>query len=304
MLDPTLRGIIAATVLPLREDFEIDTPSLRRYLAWLLEEGVHGVAVNVDTGEGPHLTPKERLHVVRTAAEVVAGRVPLISGLAPASTARAGAAARDLGAAGADALLVFPSAAFRTVPLPASVPVDHYRTVGEVGGVPLVLFQLQEALGGVEFPVPVLARIARLPQVVAVKEATFRPEAFRKTVAALEDVEVSLLTGNDNFIHDSLCWGARGALIGFGTLATRLQVRMWDAHEAGDAERAAELGKEVQRLADVVFAPPVRHYRVRLKEALRLLGVIPRATIRPPLEPVTEEESATLRAAMAEARLL
>ncbi len=304
MLDPDLKGIIAATVLPLEDDLGIDTPALRRYLRWLLEEGVHGVAVNVDTGEGPHLTPEERLHVVATAAEVTGGRIPVISGLAPASTRQAAATARDLGAAGASALLVFPSAAFRGTPLPAEIPTAYYRAIGEEGGLPLVLFQLQEALGGVEFEVSVLREIARLPQVVAVKEATFRREAFCETVEALEDVEVSLLTGNDNFIYDSLRLGARGALIGFGTLATRLQVEMWEAHEAGDTDLAAAIGARIQRLADVVFAPPVRNYRVRLKEALRLLGVIPRATIRPPLTPVTAEDSATLRTALVEAGLL
>jgi 4-hydroxy-tetrahydrodipicolinate synthase len=78
---------------------------------------------------------------------------------------------------------------------------------------------------------------------------------------------------------------------------------MVEAHEAGDADRAAALGARVQRLADVVFAPPIRDYRVRLKEALRILGVIPCAAIRPPLPPVSDEERERIAAALREAGL-
>jgi 4-hydroxy-tetrahydrodipicolinate synthase len=301
---PDLKGIIAATVLPMTPTFEIDAPALKAYLEWLCSEGVHGVAVNVDTGEGPHLTPAERVLVVQTAAEVVAGRVPVISGLGAMSTAQAIAAATDLKAAGADALLVFPSGAFRGLPLPVEIPVDYYRAIGEGADVPLVLFQLQEALGGIEFPIETLVEIARLDHVVAIKEATFSMERFIDTVQALKDVKITLLTGNDNFIYESFPLGATGALIGFGTLATARQVAMYEAHVAGDRRRAAERGARIQRLADIVFAPPIRNYRARLKEALKMLGVIPSAAIRPPLPAIPDGERDLLRTALQEIGLL
>jgi len=295
-----LRGIVAATVLPMTESLEIDLDSFRSYLGWLLDEGVHGLAVNVDTGEGPHLSHEERLRVMEAASNTVAGRVPVVCGLAPAHTSAAVAAARDLKAAGADALLVFPSGAFRGAPLPPEVATDYYRRIGEEAEIPLVLFQLQDALGGVEFPIDVLVEIARLEVVTAIKEATFDALKFRKTVAALREsaAEITILTGNDNFIYESFRLGAEGALIGFGTLAARTQVEMVAAHEAGDHERARALGAKVQALADVIFAAPVRNYRARLKTALRMLGVIPCDAVRPPLPPVPEEERARIAAAL------
>jgi 4-hydroxy-tetrahydrodipicolinate synthase len=300
-----LRGIVAATVLPMTPSFEIDTPALRDYVGWLLEQGVHGLAVNVDTGEGPHLSPRERVEVLETVAGVVDGRVPVIGGLAPGATKDVVTAARDAKAAGADALLVFPSGAFRGSPLPPEIAVDYYRAVGEGADVPLVLFQLQESLGGVEFPLEVLVELARLPHVVAIKEATFDALKFRRTVVALREsgAEIAILTGNDNFLYESFVLGAEGALIGFGTVAVREQVEMVAAHEAGDAARAAALGARVQRLADVIFAPPIRDYRVRLKKALRLLGVIPGAAIRPPLPPVSDADRERIAAALREAGL-
>ena len=76
-----LKGIIAATVLPMTEDYAVDTPALRTYLEWILDQGVHGVAINVDTGEGPHLTHEESRHVLENAVDVIGGRIPVIAGL-------------------------------------------------------------------------------------------------------------------------------------------------------------------------------------------------------------------------------
>ena len=299
-----LKGIIPATVLPFTDSYEVDVPAFRSYLQWLVDQGVHGVAVNVDTGEGPHLTHEEALTVLENAVEVIAGRIPVIAGLPAKATRHAVAAATDFKAAGADALLVFPSGTFRGLPLPEEIPVGYYRAIGEGADIPLVLFQLQEALGGIEMSVDTLVAIADLPHVVAIKEATFSMEKFINTVQALEDSDITILTGNDNFIYECFPMGAAGALIGFGTLATRRQVQMYEAHLNGERRRAAQLGARVQRLADVVFAPPIRNYRARLKESLVLLGAIPRATVRPPLLPITEAEHAMLRGALVDFGLL
>ena len=71
---PDLNGLIAAIVTPMRSDASIDEGSLRRYADWLADQGVRGLAVNVDTGEGPHLFPEERLRVLEIVAEEVGGR--------------------------------------------------------------------------------------------------------------------------------------------------------------------------------------------------------------------------------------
>jgi len=304
MRTPTLRGIIAATVLPQTDEHVVDFDALSSYLAWLLEQGVHGVAVNVDTGEGPHLSPGEAVAVVATAAKTAKGRVPVVAGLGPGSTESRVAFACELKAAGADALLVFPPSAFRGEPLPPELPVDYYSRIGEGADIPLVLFQLQDALGGVEYGIEVIVAISALPHVIAIKEATFSRDKFAATVAALADVDVTVLTGNDNFIHESFVLGAEGALIGFGTLAAREQVEMFEAQVAGDADRAAALGIRIQKLADVIFACPIRNYRARLKEALAMTGVIPTAAIRPPLARIPAEEREVLRAALTEFGLL
>jgi 4-hydroxy-tetrahydrodipicolinate synthase len=115
---------------------------------------------------------------------------------------------------------------------------------------------------------------------------------------------ITLLTGNDNFIYESFVLGAQGALIGFGAIMTREQVRMIEAWKEGRIDEAKELGRRVQRLADVVFAAPVGDYRARLKEALVMLGVIETTHVREPLLPISDEQRDLVRQTLAEVGLL
>src|SRR2546430_13971621 len=112
-----LNGLIAAIVTPMRSDLSIDEPSLRRYADWLVGQGVRGLAVNVDTGEGPHLFPEERLRVLQIVAAEVRGRALVVGGLAASFTEQARRLARDTARAGADAPLGFPISADHGEPL-------------------------------------------------------------------------------------------------------------------------------------------------------------------------------------------
>jgi len=98
--------------------------------------------------------------------------------------------------------------------------------------------------------------------------------------------------------------GATGALIGFGAVMTQEQVDMIDAWHGGRIDEAKALGERVQRLADVVFARPVGDYRVRLKECLRILGVLEAAHVRKPLLPITDADRARLADVLHEVGLL
>src|ERR1700745_1730371 len=86
---PDQNGLIAAIVTPMRGDGSIDEGSLRRYADWLAGQGVRGLAVNVDTGEGPHLFTEERLRVLEIVAEEAGGRALVVAGLAASFTEQA-----------------------------------------------------------------------------------------------------------------------------------------------------------------------------------------------------------------------
>jgi 4-hydroxy-tetrahydrodipicolinate synthase len=170
----------------------------------------------------------------------------------------------------------------------------------------MILFQLQPALAGVNFEPETLRAMASVDGVVAIKEASFDARRFVDTARLIAELPrpITLLTGNDNFILESFMLGATGALIGFGAVMTREQVDMIDAWNEGRIDDARALGRRVQRLADVVFARPVGDYRVRLKECLRILGVLHAAHVRRPLLPLGDDERARLTSVLTEVGLL
>jgi 4-hydroxy-tetrahydrodipicolinate synthase len=306
MKDIDLRGIIPAIVTPMTDAGELDLSALRGYVQWLAEQGPVALAVNVDTGEGPHLTADEKRQTLETVAEAVAGKCKVVGGVAGPSTAQGVANARAAQAAGADALLIFPISAFLGQPLNPAVPYRYHAAIADAVDLPLILFQLQPALGGVLFTTETLHKLISIPSVVAIKEASFDAMRFLQVKAALESAsrKITFLTGNDNFICESFILGAEGALLGFSTLGTREQVSMLHAVQRGDIAEARELGCRLQPLADVIFAPPVTDYRARTKEALKMLGVLNNTTVRPPLLPVSEAEREIVQRALQAAGLL
>jgi len=302
MRDLDLRGLIPATILPLTSDHEIDEPALRAYIRWLAGfDGLKAIAANMDTGEGPHLSREEKRRVLDVYVDELGGRLPVLAGISARYTAEAVALARDAEAAGAGGIVVFPIPAFAGEPLPPDVPCAYHRAIAEATPLPLVLFQLQPSLSGVLFSPETLLRLIEIPNVIAIKEASFDAVKFVETRRTLEAAprHITLLTGNDNFILESLVLGAEGALIGFGTIAIAEQIEMLRLAAGRRYDEARRVSDAVvQPLADALFAPPVRNYRARLKEALRHLGVVPRAHMRPPLLDLDEGERAAVRRAV------
>ncbi len=302
-----LAGIIPAVVTPMNADGAVDEGGLRRYIKWLLSyEGLKGLAVNMDTGEGPQLTRDERRRILGIYTSEVSGRVPVLAGIGAPSTAAAIDLARDASDAGADGLVVFPHPVFLGEPLPWQVPYEYHRAIADAVDLPMVIFQLQPALGGVLFSREALLKLVSIPNVVAIKEASFDAVRFVETVRVLKEAlkPIQVLTGNDNFILESFLLGADGALIGFGTIAIAEQIEMLRRLRCGDLVGARTLYDEViQPLVSVMFAPPVRDYRARLKEALLALGALDACHVRAPLLPLDADNADAVRQAVHRAGL-
>ncbi|MFQ5946554.1 MAG: dihydrodipicolinate synthase family protein [Anaerolineae bacterium] len=299
-----LKGIIPATVLPMTAAGEIDEPELRKYIRWIAGQGIKAVAINVDTGEGPHLWLEEKLRVVRIYKEELASRpIPIVAGLGASFTAQAVQWGKEYREAGADCLLVFPITAYSGQPLPAEIPYRYHRAIADEVGLPLILFTLQPALGGTNFTDEVLARLAEIPQVIAIKEALFDAKRFREIVNVMRAAThpITILTGNDNFIWESYLLGAEGALLGACATCTRAHVDVHEAAMRGDWATAREKGDRLQKVVDAIFAPPVRDYRARSKEVLVIQGIVRQAHMRPPLLPVGADDRQALKQALEEA---
>jgi 4-hydroxy-tetrahydrodipicolinate synthase len=264
------------------------------------ESPIKGVAINVDTGEAAHLSHEERVRVIEIVADEIGDRVPVIAGLPAQFTDQAVAFGRDYTSAGASALLVFPISAFQGAPLEAEVVLRYHAAIGDAVGVPLVLFNLMPSLGGVLLSPAIVERLCGLAPVAAIKDASFDARVFVDVVAAVRQQSrpVAVLTGDDPFIYESFVLGADGALLGFGAVPT-LQLAQMVNHAVAGRLDEAKLGMDrLAPLERAMFAAPVRDYRARAKEALVMQGILPRATVRPPLLPISEIGREAMRVAM------
>jgi 4-hydroxy-tetrahydrodipicolinate synthase len=303
-----LEGIIPAVIVPMRADYSIDFEAFERYLEWIIPLGVVALAVNVDTGEGPYLTADERREVIRTARRVAAGRCAIVAGVGGPGTLTASDNARAAEAAGAEAVLVFPTPAFLNDPLDERIPYDYHKAIAEACGLPLIVFQLGPIFGGLNYPPRALARLLELPQVVALKDASFDAQRFSQTRDLVRAARhpVTLLTGNDSFLLESFLLGAQGGLLGYGAVGAGLLVEMLAAVQRREFDRAAGMQARVQGFCDYIYAQPIGDYRARCKVALVHMGLLtPEQTyMRPPFLSLWEAENERAGRAVQAAGLL
>lgn len=304
MLD--LEGIIPAVVTPMDRNAEVDENQLRNYIDWLKGfKGLKGLAINMDTGEGPHLTNEERVRIIRIYREMIKNEMLVIVGIGGQTTRDAEDQAKAARACGADALVVFPHPVFNGAELGPKIPVAYHKAIAEASGLPIILFQLQPALAGAIFSPETLSALASIEQAVALKEASFDAVTFVRTEAVLRKTspQITLLTGNDNFIYESFLLGAKGALIGFGTIAIQQQIDMHAAAMEKRFHEGQEIWEKIRPLQEAIFAVPVRNYRARIKAALVEIGVIKSTVVRPPLLEIDEEEKEKIRESIAACKL-
>jgi len=293
----TLQGIVAAPVLPMLPDYSIDWTSLRSYMRWVAGQRPAAIAMNMDASEGPALEHDEQLEVLRVCGEVIAGKVPLVSGLIAGSTQAAVRWGNELKAAGAEALAVFPPfPTFLGNPVPSEMIYAYHKAIADGVGLPLIAFQFPKAFGP-DFPPDTLARLAAIPEIVGLKEASFDTQKTIETIDAARALprKLGIMTGSDTFIFEAMVMGCDGALIGFASTATAQLIDMQRRVAAKDFAGGAAIWERLGPLARFAWRAPIRDYRPRMKEVLRMQGLIAHATVRPPQLGVDDAERAELR---------
>ena len=306
MIAFTLQGIVAAPVLPMLPDYSIDWNSLRSYIRWIASQKPAAIAMNMDASEGPALEHDEQLEVLRVSREVIGGKVPLVSGLIAGSTQAAVRWGKELKEAGAEALAVFPPfPTFLGNPVPSQMIYAYHKAIADGVGLPLIAFQFPKAFGP-DFPPDTLARLATIPEIVGLKEASFDTQKTIETIDAARALprKLGIMTGSDTFIFEAMVMGCDGALIGFASTATAGLIDMQRRVAAKDFAGAAAIWERLGPLARFAWRAPIRDYRPRMKEVLRMQGLIAHATVRPPQLGVDDAERAELRRLAAFAGLL
>jgi 4-hydroxy-tetrahydrodipicolinate synthase len=301
----TFSGIMPANILPFRADLSIDETAYRRHLRWLADTpGVTGIVANGHAAEVASLSRDERKRALAIALEEVAGACPIVAGVYTDGTTEAVELARDVKAAGAAGVLVFPPTLFMWgTQLKPDMVVRHFSEVAAVG-LPIVVFEYPPA-SGIGYAPETLARLAEIPQVVAVKDWSNDIVAFEANLRAVRATgrPVAILSSFTMSLMASFLLGADGAISGMGSVAADLQAELFAACQKGDLDGARRINDRLAPLVRVFYAPPFVDMHNRMKEALVLLGRIPAAHVRPPLTPIPAAEREAIRHALIAAGL-
>lgn len=285
-------GLIPAVPVPLDSGGRLHVRAQQAYLRYMERQPVAAVAVWAHTGRGLRLDEDTARTVLRDWREALPDRA-LIAGVGSAgatipeqaTTETVKMAERAL-RCGADALLVYAPAWLRGREHADTLILKHHQRLASLG-VPLVLFYLYEAAGGIRYSPALLEQLLALPTVLGIKMATLDSVMTYQDVARLvtRHPDKLLITGEERFLGYSLRLGARAALIGMGAVCCAMQEEMIRCHLGGLADRFLTLSDQVDLLGETIFVQPMEGYIKRLLWALVHLGVIPLEAANDPWGP-------------------
>jgi 4-hydroxy-tetrahydrodipicolinate synthase len=300
------QGVIPAVLLPFHEDLSIDEPSYRAHLRDVSSVlGVTALTTNAHASEVASCTFDEQRRILEITQEEIGAKLPIVHGVYADGSLEAQRLAKMAAAGGASGLLVFPSSIYAFGQRP-EMAVEHFRRIAEVTDLPLIVFQYPLA-GGQGFPMSTLLRICEeVPSVRAVKDWCANPLLHERQIRTLQSRTrpVNVLTTHSAWLFSSLVLGCNGLLSGSGSVIADLQAQLFRAVQANDLARAKSIHDRIYPTAEVFYSDPAVDMHNRMKEALVLLGRLPRAVVRPPLVKLPADEIERIRRALIAAGLL
>jgi 4-hydroxy-tetrahydrodipicolinate synthase len=259
-------GSMVAVVTPMTASGEIDFPAWERLLRFHAEHDTDGIVVGGTTGESPTLEAKELDELVRRAVRALRGRMPVVAGAGTNSTSRTVQRARELVAAGADALLVVTP--YYNKPTQQGL-FEHFRAVAAAVSKPVILYNVPSRTG-VDLQASTVARLAREPHIAGIKEATSSVERAREIFASVPR-EFDVISGDDATAHELMDVGARGVISVTANVAPQLMHELCVASTEHDEARAHELDRKLGKLHAALF---VESNPIPVKWALQEMGLI------------------------------
>jgi len=299
-------GVIPAALLPFNEDFSIDEASYRSHLRDIAAvDGISAITINAHASEVASCSFDEQQRVLGITQDEIGARLPIVNGIYSEGPFEAVRLARRAHAGGASALLVFPTGVYTFGQRP-EMAVDYFKRIAEATDLPLILFQYPLA-GGQGYPLSTLTRIMdAVPTVRAIKDWSANPQLHERQIRVLQarTPEVVVLTTHSAWLLSSLVLGCKGLLSGSGSVIADLQAQLFRAVQANDLATARQLNDRIWPTAEVFYTEPWVDMHNRMKEALVLLGRLPRAVVRPPLMKLPAAEIERIRQALVAAGLL
>jgi 4-hydroxy-tetrahydrodipicolinate synthase len=298
-------GVIPAVLLPFDNDLAIDEVNFRKHLRDVAAvEGLSAITINAHSTEVGSCSFDEQRRVLAIAQDEIGAKLPLINGIWADGSIEAARIARMAEEGGASALLVFPPAPF-TLGQSPQMALAHFKRVADATDLPLIVFQYPLATGQ-GYPKETLLRLCEeVPSIRAIKDWIGNVPHHEWHIRTLQNLPrpVNVLTTHSAWLFSSLMLGPNGLLSGSGSVIADLQAKLFRAVQGNDMAASKHLNDRIEPLMRVFYADPFVDMHNRMKEALVLLGKLPRAVVRPPLVKIEHSEIARIRQALEEAGL-
>ncbi len=288
------QGSITALITPLK-DKNVDYDAFQSFVEWQISEGADALVPCGTTGESPTLSHEEHMQVTESCIEAAGGKVPVIAGTGSNSTDEAIMLTRHAEKAGAQAALVVTP--YYNKPTQEGL-YQHYKAINDAAGLPIIIYNIP-GRSVVDMSVDTMARLAKLTNIVGVKDATCdlaRPIQTRLAIGK----DFCLLTGEDGTTVPFLAAGGAGTISVTANIAPRMCAALQKAWRDRDLDTVMELQDRLMPVHQAMFSEtspgPVKY-------AAELLGKCTAET-RLPIVEISDANKKQVKEALTGAGLL
>ncbi|MEZ5691037.1 MAG: 4-hydroxy-tetrahydrodipicolinate synthase [Rickettsiales bacterium] len=246
-----IKGIYTALITPFTSENTIDEKKFGDFIEWQIEEGVHGLVPCGTTGESPTLTHDEHNRVIELCVEAAAGRAHIMAGTGSNSTDEAIMTTQHAKKVGADSVLVV--APYYNKPNQEGI-YQHFKAINDAVEIPIIIYNVPSR-SVVNISDDTIARLAHLPNVVGVKDATgdlARPYLLRNKLKDL-DKDFFMFSGEDMTAVAFNASGGHGCISVSANIVPSLCAKIQNKCFSGDYYSALELQDKLTELNDAMF---------------------------------------------------
>jgi 4-hydroxy-tetrahydrodipicolinate synthase len=277
--------VSTAMVTPFDHKGNIDFAKTTKLVNYLIENGTDSLVVAGTTGESPTLSTEEKLALFRHVAEAADGRVPVVAGTGSNNTHSSIELTEKAGETGVDAIMLV--APYYNKPNQEGL-YQHFKAVAESTSLPVMLYNVP-GRAVAKIAAETIVKLSKLPNVVAVKEASGDLDAMTEIIANTDE-DFALYSGDDALALPILAIGGTGVVsVASHVIGNEMQ-QMIASFEKGDVAQAAKAHQKLLPIMNAMFAAPSP---TPVKTALQLKG-LDVGSVRLPLVPLSEQERAAL----------
>lgn len=287
--------LLTAMVTPFLDNGEVDYAEVKRLAVHLIENGNDSILVCGTTAETPTLTHEEKVNIVKTVKEAVGDRAKIVVGTGTNCTRTTIEATKEMEALGADGILVVEP--YYNKPSQEGM-YQHFKAVAEATSLPIILYNIPGRCG-VNMTPELIARLAQIPNIVAVKEAGGSVEQVSKIRTLVPD-DFVIYSGDDSLTLPMMSVGAYGVISVAAHVAGKEIRAMIDAYVAGNVVEAAQWHKKLYPIFKSLF---ITANPVPVKYALSQVG-FGNGKVRLPLVEASDSEKAIVFQTMKDLHLV